>query len=525
MVPLPATLKIKDFDGIISHTTEVEGEKIMFIKRMNWEKEWNKIKKSIKNLVLYQGIKQPLTVKLGEIYIGLLNETYERIFIIRQTSPSVFMAYLIDLGKLYEVNIDKLYDAPSKLLKGGIHNCFCAVQVSPTERSSVYNMLRGVKCRCLVNGISISQTVIALIHGWLLVEHEGRFIDMLEYQQKKFKQRQMNRLFIQTVFKQYEPEIIPISMKVVYNKKDRMTNTFWVVNKKNFDLVEKALKCNTGRLMQFPRLAPASDSQLQCTPCVVRTHLNCSNGTLFRGVPAHYDLNTKRCSVFLVDFGWFNWNDMHNIMNISSMEKKNPIMNLPVSLIRCRENSTSPLKLQDLVVGKDYEICIRNLPEGDIYGVDLMNPFEITCITNSRAHRIVYNSSITAEAGSIDVGQKLIKNEVVEHQENVNEPNNSSRDFAHQKSHQWGPIGDLEPIPNTNIQDAPASDPENNVAEINDDDKFTETIMKNQTVNRNFGSFHTISFIHQYLLIILMTVQRILLIIWMYMRRRIGNKK
>ncbi|KAM3726923.1 Lactadherin [Dirofilaria immitis] len=213
-------------------------------------------------------------------------------------------------------------------------------------------------------------------------------------------------LFNQTAFKQYKPEMVPIKVAARFDKRDRMLNTFWVVNKKVFTAAERALKEVESMLMYFPPLLrKGEDIRIRQIPCIVRARADNAHKSLYRAVPAQYDSRTKRLSVFLVDFGWFKWVLANDIVDISTMDKYNPVRHLPVAMIHCREDTSSTLHAKNLTKGADCEIIIKEHALRDVYTVDLV---ESSLIPN-RIDNIIKEQSVNGrEAEMISSCKKLI---------------------------------------------------------------------------------------------------------------------
>uniref|UniRef100_A0A915PZQ8 Tudor domain-containing protein n=1 Tax=Setaria digitata TaxID=48799 RepID=A0A915PZQ8_9BILA len=183
----------------------------------------------------------------------------------------------------------------------------------------------------------------------------------------------MGSLFNQTAFKQYVPEMLPVTVAARFDKRDRVLNTFWVVNKKVFAAVERALKEINDKLSHFPLLIRrGEDIQMRQTPCIARARADNPYKSLYRAVPAQYDSRTNRFSIFLVDFGWFKWVLATDVIDISAMSKSHPIRNLPVAMIHCREDPLSTLHAKDLNKGTNCEVIIKGHSARDIYTVDLV---------------------------------------------------------------------------------------------------------------------------------------------------------
>uniref|UniRef100_A0A915PGI9 Tudor domain-containing protein n=1 Tax=Setaria digitata TaxID=48799 RepID=A0A915PGI9_9BILA len=181
-------------------------------------------------------------------------------------------------------------------------------------------------------------------------------------------------LFTQTAFKQYKPDVIPTVISVRFDKRDRMFDRFWVVNKSIFSTVEKLLKGSAKRLTGFPSLRQRLDDGLQVTqiPCIVRTRAESAYKAFYRAVPARFDARTKRFSIFLVDFGWFRWVLANDVIDISTMYKSDPIRNLPVAMIHCQEDATSVLHAKNLSKGANCYMRVKGCPAQDVYLVDLL---------------------------------------------------------------------------------------------------------------------------------------------------------
>ncbi|VDK72813.1 unnamed protein product [Litomosoides sigmodontis] len=190
-------------------------------------------------------------------------------------------------------------------------------------------------------------------------------------------------LFTQTAFKQYEPEVFPTIISVRFDKKDRVAGKFWVIHKGIFSAVEKALKEGAKRVSEFPSLLQGlDDDSMRKTPCVVRTRAESAYKTFYRAVPSRFDARTKRFSIFLVDFGWFKWVLANDVIDISTMDKSNPIRNLPVAMIHCQEDITGVLHskeilriiqgLQDLWKGANCCMKVKGCTIQDVYLVDLL---------------------------------------------------------------------------------------------------------------------------------------------------------
>lgn len=181
-------------------------------------------------------------------------------------------------------------------------------------------------------------------------------------------------LFTQTAFKQYKPDVIPTVVSVRFDKKDRVLDRFWVVNKSIFSTVERVLKENSRKISGFPVLRQTLDNDIlmRKIPCVVRTRAESAYKAYYRAVPSRFDARTKRCSIFLVDFGWFKWVLAKDVIDISAMDKSNPIRNLPVAMIHCQEDVTSVLHAKNLSKGADCYMRVKESLSQDVYLVDLL---------------------------------------------------------------------------------------------------------------------------------------------------------
>uniref|UniRef100_A0A1I8EN23 Tudor domain-containing protein n=2 Tax=Wuchereria bancrofti TaxID=6293 RepID=A0A1I8EN23_WUCBA len=181
-------------------------------------------------------------------------------------------------------------------------------------------------------------------------------------------------LFTQTAFKQYKPDVIPTMVNVRFDKKDRVLDRFWVVNKSIFSTVERVLKESARKITGFPVLRQSLDDDvlMRKIPCVVRTRAESAYKAYYRAVPSRFDARTKRCSIFLVDFGWFKWVLAKDVIDISAMDKSNPIRNLPVAMIHCQEDVTSVLHAKNLSKGADCYMRVKGSLIQDVYLVDLL---------------------------------------------------------------------------------------------------------------------------------------------------------
>uniref|UniRef100_A0A914RE58 Tudor domain-containing protein n=1 Tax=Parascaris equorum TaxID=6256 RepID=A0A914RE58_PAREQ len=195
----------------------------------------------------------------------------------------------------------------------------------------------------------------------------------------------MGALFRQTAFKEFSPGHMPTKLRVRFEKKDRSVKTFWVVNPRTFSAIEKALRDNESIFGEYPYMRGDEDANvLRSIPCIVYTRADSSHTTFFRAVAAHYDKKTRRIfeklgffvhkfSIFLVDFGWFKWVLAKDVIDISSMDKTNPLRDLPVALIHCREDNSSPLRAEELVKGNDYMMTVKSSGAAKIFSVLIDN--------------------------------------------------------------------------------------------------------------------------------------------------------
>ncbi|KAM3724452.1 Aspartyl/glutamyl-tRNA(Asn/Gln) amidotransferase subunit [Dirofilaria immitis] len=181
-------------------------------------------------------------------------------------------------------------------------------------------------------------------------------------------------LFTQTAFKQYKPDVIPIVINVRFDKRDRTLGRFWVTNTSIFSTVERVLKDNAKRIAGFPLLLQrlGDDVSIREIPCIVRTRAESTYKTFYRAVPSRFDARTKRFSIFLVDFGWFKWVLANDVIDISAMDKSNPIRNLPVAMIHCQEDLTNVLHAQNLSKGTNCHMTVKGSVVQDVYLVDIL---------------------------------------------------------------------------------------------------------------------------------------------------------
>uniref|UniRef100_A0A0R3S459 Tudor domain-containing protein n=1 Tax=Elaeophora elaphi TaxID=1147741 RepID=A0A0R3S459_9BILA len=444
MVVLSVPSTLSNFDGEISHVVIVGSETLVIVKTTAWIENKRKIDAMIDCLLpSLSQIKSPSEIKSGEVYIINVKGSYERAYIIRRPLPDSYTIYLIDRGMQFEMRYGDVYEYPPELFEFGVFTCVCPVLV-PHAEETVYSVYIGYKCKCIVESVSISRVLMGFVNGQLMVEigghyenlqdiisqklanrpgssglaltklhltagkhagHAGETDDSFSFSNKsafrhffdrvrifkiskcsffgrfgnnkvklKFKNK-VGTLFYQRGFRQYVPEMLPIRVAVRFDKKDRMMNTFWVVNKDIFIAAERALKEIGSELWRFPPINRRGENfRIRDLPCILCAPSDSSFKFLYRGVPAQYDARTKRLSIFLVDFGWFKW-----VLPSDS----DPVRNLPVAMIHCREDKTSPLHAKDLIKGTNCEIIIKGNAQRDVYTVDLVEPFYMSSRTDS----------------------------------------------------------------------------------------------------------------------------------------------
>ncbi|VDN06560.1 unnamed protein product [Thelazia callipaeda] len=305
--------------------------------------------------------------------------------------------YLIDRGVQCEINFNEIYEFPVEVSHFGLFICLCPVVVPPRQ-VAIYKSFVGQMCKCEVDSLSRSVPVFGCVNAKLLVKIGNLYQDI---QQAFYESHlcpkscahcggtQVQKLFIHAAFKQYKPESFPEIVSVRFEKKDRMSSTFWVVNKNIFTTVEKILKNTASKIMEYPLLQSRLEegTMIRKIPCVAHTRAESSYKGFYRAVPAQYDSHTKRCfsllyyfvaiqlfSIFLVDFGWFKWVLPQDLFDISTMHKSNPIRKLPVAMIHCKEDTGSVLHVENLCKGTNFNLKIKSRTCKDVYLVDLLDP-------------------------------------------------------------------------------------------------------------------------------------------------------
>uniref|UniRef100_A0A1I8F0F4 Tudor domain-containing protein n=1 Tax=Wuchereria bancrofti TaxID=6293 RepID=A0A1I8F0F4_WUCBA len=387
---------VSDFEGEISHVVATGNEAMIYVKPFGWWGEWEEINAVLQSLAhSLEKITSLTAVKSGEVYVVKVKDSFERSYIIRRPLPDI---YLIDKGKQCEVEFGDIYEFPPVLLGFGMFSCICPVLMSSVEQINIYKSFVGYKCKCAVDAVSKSVEVIGFVRGRLLIEIEGRYKDLRDIVFGKIANRpgcsgviavRTGTEFVmefdntKTAFKHYVPEMLPVTVAVRFDKSDRMMNSFWVVSKKIFSAAERVLKEAWNKISRYPPISlRVQDIHVRQIPCIARARADTANKALYRAIPTQYDPRTKKVAIFLVDYGWFKWVLTNDVFDISTMDKSDPIRNLPVAMIHCREDTTSPVHAKDLFKGADCEIIIKgNAMNTDMYTVDLVGPF----FTSNRA--------------------------------------------------------------------------------------------------------------------------------------------
>lgn len=381
---------VSDFEGEISHVVAAGNEAMIYVKPFGWWGEWEEINAVLQSLAhSLEKITSLSAIKSGEVYVVKVKDSFERSYIIRRPLPDVFSIYLIDKGKQCEVEFGDIYEFPPVLLGFGMFSCICPVLMSSVEQINIYKSFVGYKCKCAVDAVSKSVEVIGFVRGRLLIEIEGRYKDLRDIVFGKVANRPgcsavrtgvefaMEFDNTKTAFKHYVPEMLPVTVPVRFDRSDRMMNSFWVVSKKIFSAAERVLKEAWNKISRYPPISlRVQDIHVRQIPCIARARADTANKALYRAIPTQYDPRTKKVSMFLVDYGWFKWVLTNDVVDISTMDKSDPIRNLPVAMIHCREDTTSPVHAKDLFKGADCEIIIKgNAMNTDMYTVDLVGPF------------------------------------------------------------------------------------------------------------------------------------------------------
>ncbi|CAG9534074.1 unnamed protein product [Cercopithifilaria johnstoni] len=237
-------------------------------------------------------------------------------------------------------------------------------------------------------------------------------------------------LFTQTAFKQYKPDAIPATISVRFDKRDRALGRFWVVNKSIFSTIERILKESAERITGFPLLRQRLDDvPIREIPCIVRTRAESAYKAFYRAVASRFDARTKRFSIFLVDFGWFKWVLAKDVIDISAMDKSNPIRNLPVAMIHCQEDVTSVLHAKDLSKGANCYMRVNEYPIQDVYLVDLLETGRTMndMLTGSMGETEGTSSSNKSSSETCELIASMMLGTL----------NNANHDVAAQTQHTW----------------------------------------------------------------------------------------
>ncbi|VDM98986.1 unnamed protein product [Thelazia callipaeda] len=376
---------VPDFDGKICHIVEAGNGTLIFVRPLTWSQKYDEISSKIQELTsTLKKVDYLSGVNLGEVYLVKLNSSIERSYFIRRPKPNTYselksdnhsieeklQIYLIDKGMQCDIHCGEIYECPSQIMKFELFSCVCPVLVPSIQPMDIYNSLVEHNCKCIVETVSKSAVVVGFVRGQLQVEVNERYenlsdivarmtndcsensgniagikvdissssSDTTTYTSVKLSEPctdpaavdvgrrhempKIRNLFIQTAFKHYEPEMLPITVNVRFDKKDRFWDTFWVVNTKIFSVVQTLLKESENKISYFPILShQSSNIWMRQTPCLVRIKGDYTLRGLHRAVPAKYDTYTKKFSIFLVDYGWFRWVSESDIIDISTLDK------------------------------------------------------------------------------------------------------------------------------------------------------------------------------------------------------------
>ncbi|KAM3724309.1 Aspartyl/glutamyl-tRNA(Asn/Gln) amidotransferase subunit [Dirofilaria immitis] len=243
-------------------------------------------------------------------------------------------------------------------------------------------------------------------------------------------------LFTQTAFKQYKPDVIPIVINVRFDKRDRTLGRFWVTNTSIFSTVERVLKDNAKRIAGFPLLLQrlGDDVSIREIPCIVRTRAESTYKTFYRAVPSRFDARTKRFSIFLVDFGWFKWVLANDVIDISAMDKSNPIRNLPVAMIHCQEDLTNVLHAQNLSKGTNCHMTVKGSVVQDVYLVDILETDGIMSnwMTNVVDEKNLMNNISSCKSLVCELCQQKLMASMM-----LGRSNTANHDLTAQPQHIW----------------------------------------------------------------------------------------
>ncbi|KAM3724450.1 Aspartyl/glutamyl-tRNA(Asn/Gln) amidotransferase subunit [Dirofilaria immitis] len=243
-------------------------------------------------------------------------------------------------------------------------------------------------------------------------------------------------LFTQTAFKQYKPDVIPIVINVRFDKRDRTLGRFWVTNTSIFSTVERVLKDNAKRIAGFPLLLQrlGDDVSIREIPCIVRTRAESTYKTFYRAVPSRFDARTKRFSIFLVDFGWFKWVLANDVIDISAMDKSNPIRNLPVAMIHCQEDLTNVLHAQNLSKGTNCHMTVKGSVVQDVYLVDILETDGIMSnwLTNVVDEKNLMNNISSCKSLVCELCQQKLMASMM-----LGRSNTANHDLTAQPQHIW----------------------------------------------------------------------------------------
>lgn len=219
-------------------------------------------------------------------------------------------------------------------------------------------------------------------------------------------------LLSQRTFREFELSSYPCKMRMRFGRKEpglRVT-TFWIIDTVTFTNVERVLHEGRVRYKQTPGFGISRVHELVGMGCLASVFMD-EIFILARAVITNFCEETCSFSIYLVDYGFYKTTKLKDLIDVSHISKADPILTLPLSMLRCQLESSSSLKLMDLQRGCEYEFEFLRRKSNGIYLV--------TADHLRNDDSIISNSSVAKGTGAGTDSATSLPHQVVPEYESI----------------------------------------------------------------------------------------------------------
>uniref|UniRef100_A0A0N5ANH2 Tudor domain-containing protein n=1 Tax=Syphacia muris TaxID=451379 RepID=A0A0N5ANH2_9BILA len=175
----------------------------------------------------------------------------------------------------------------------------------------------------------------------------------------------------QKAFREFEANSYPCKMRMRFGRKEPglRVPTFWIIDTVTFTNIEQVLHEGRVCYKQIPGFSSSRVNELVGAGCLASVFMD-DMYILARAVITNFCEEANSFSVYLVDYGFYKTARLKDLIDISHINKADPVLTLPLSMLRCQLEQSSFLKLVELQRGSEYEFEILRRKSNGIYLVN-----------------------------------------------------------------------------------------------------------------------------------------------------------